>query len=67
MEGGQEGDDHSWVVAYTKDEAYGIDIPYSIYEIGGGYSWKKIEGVTFEASDVEIFPIDLERDALDKN
>lgn len=30
------------------------DIPYFVYERGGGYSWKKIEGVFFTPEDVQI-------------
>ena len=59
-EGGQEGDDHSWLLVYDDDEAWGIDIPHSLYETGGGYNWKKIPDVTFTANDVEIFPLDID-------
>lgn len=57
MEGGQEGDDHSWTIAYTNREAYGIDIPASVYESGGGYRWTKLEDIAFEPDDVEIFSV----------
>lgn len=56
-DGGHEGDDHAWVIATLGDETYGIDIPHHLYETGGGYSWKKIEGVIIEPDDVEIWPI----------
>jgi ADP-ribose pyrophosphatase YjhB (NUDIX family) len=59
-EGGQEGDDHSWVVVYTDTEVYGVDIPHNLYERGGGYSWQKVPGVQFEASDVEIWKLDID-------
>lgn len=53
-EGGHEGDDHSYAVAYNDTEAYVVDIPYRCYETGGGYSWQKIPDVTFDANDVTI-------------
>jgi hypothetical protein len=37
-----------------------IDIPETIYETGGGFSWKKINDVFFEENDVEIQPLDYE-------
>ena len=51
---GQEGDDHAAVISFRGDERYVVDIPYWLYEVGGGYSWKKIVGVKFKASDVCI-------------
>jgi 2'-5' RNA ligase/GNAT superfamily N-acetyltransferase len=66
-QGGQDGDDHAWVVAYNDKEAFGVDIPHQLYERGGGYSWKKVPNVTFSASDVNIFPTDIDREWLEKN
>jgi hypothetical protein len=57
LSGGQEGDDHAWVVAARDGKAYGVDIPCRIYETGGGYSWEKIPDVTFRSEDVIIFPV----------
>lgn len=62
-EGGQEGDDHSWVIAYNDTEAYGVDIDPGVYETGGGYSWRKREGVTIRPDHVDVFPVD--RGAID--
>jgi 2'-5' RNA ligase/GNAT superfamily N-acetyltransferase/predicted GIY-YIG superfamily endonuclease len=61
MSGGQEGDDHAWIIAYNykTGEACGVDIPHSVYETGGGYSWKKIPNVVFTPNDVEIWPVDI--------
>lgn len=58
LEAGQDGDDHSWVLAYDDTEAYEIDIPYSIYEFGGGYQWTKKPGVQFKADDLVIWQVD---------
>ena len=49
-----EGDDHSAVLASFGSERYVVDISYWIYESGGGYSWKKREGVKFKPSDIII-------------
>lgn len=56
-EGGQEGDDHSWLVVYNQQEAYGVDIPCHIYERGGGYSWQKLQGVHFSPNDISIWEV----------
>ncbi len=56
-DGGQDGDDHAYLVAYSQTEAYGVDIPPGVYETGGGYNWKKIPDVVIDASDVIIFPL----------
>jgi hypothetical protein len=50
----QIGKQHVWVVARTSDGVYTVDIPPGVYETGGGYHWKKIPDVTFEAGDVVI-------------
>jgi 2'-5' RNA ligase/GNAT superfamily N-acetyltransferase len=65
-EGGQPGDDHAWVVAYTQNEVYGVDIPHAVYETGGGYSWKKVPGVQFTADDVEVFPLNVDPSEFSK-
>lgn len=54
QEGGQDGDDHSFLVVLTSDEAVMVDIPHETYEKGRGYSWKKIEGVDFQPDDVYV-------------
>jgi hypothetical protein len=56
-EGGQEGDDHSWLIVYNQQEAYGVDIPCHIYERGGGYSWQKLQGVHFSPNDISIWEV----------
>jgi hypothetical protein len=59
LEGGADGDDHAWVIATRGPEAYGIDIPPSVYEFGGGYRWKKRHGVIFSPEHIVIFPVEL--------
>lgn len=58
LEAGQDGDDHSWLLVYDDHNAYEVDIPYSIYEYGGGFQWTKKPGVTFRPEDVVISPVD---------
>lgn len=48
------GDQHVYVVARMPDGVYYVDIPPNVYETGGGYTWKKIEGVKFEPGDFII-------------
>ena len=56
-EGGQDGDDHAYVIAYNQTEAYSVDIPPGVYETGGGYNWTKIPDVVIDASNVSIYPM----------
>ncbi len=59
-DGGQEGDDHAWLIAYdaTTEELVGVDIPPNVYETGGGYNWTKLEDAAVTAVDVAVWPID---------
>ena len=50
----QIGEQHVWVVCYTRNEGYMVDIHPSTYERGGGYTWTKIPGVHFDSSDIII-------------
>lgn len=53
------GEQHVWCFAWDDGPtAFTVDIPPSVYETGGGYSWQKIPGVTIEAEDVSIDPIE---------
>lgn len=56
-DGGQEGDDHAYMIVYNQQEAYGVDIPCHIYEKGGGYSWQKLPGVHFSPTDIAIWEV----------
>lgn len=56
-EGGHDGDDHAWLVVYDDTDAYSVDIPPGVYETGGGYSWRKIEGARISPEDVVIEPV----------
>lgn len=50
----QIGSNHTWVFVKTEDGVWSVDIPWWVYEQGGGYCWRKIPGVIFTADDVEI-------------
>jgi hypothetical protein len=58
-DGGWEGDDHAWLVCTRAGEAVMVDIPPYLYEQGGGYSWRKLEGVRLSPDDVVIASIDI--------
>lgn len=56
-EGGHDGDEHAWVIAYDDTDAVGVDVPPGVYETGGGYRWKKIKGAVVRPSDVEVWKL----------
>ena len=58
-DGGQDGDDHAYLLCSRAGENVVVDIPPYLYETGGGYSWRKLEGVKLEAQDVVVESIDL--------
>jgi hypothetical protein len=45
---------HVYIVGQFKEGIYEIDIPYNVYETGGGFSWKKIPDVEFNRNDIVI-------------
>lgn len=58
---GQQGEVHVWSVVLIEEGeqpvVYSVDIPPYVYETGGGYSWQKIQGVTFTAEHLDIMPV----------
>lgn len=60
IDGGQEGDDHAFLFATKNGESFSVDIHPSVYETGGGYSWKKKPGVIFKSEHVDIYPANYE-------
>ena len=52
--GGHEGDEHAYIIAYDDQSAYIVNIPSYVYESGAGYSWTKLGDVQFSPDDVEI-------------
>lgn len=48
---------HVFCVAKVKEGIYSVDIHWSYYETGGGYSWKKIYDVEFDESMIHFYCI----------
>ena len=46
---------HVYIAARFAEGVYTIDIPYHVYETGGGFSWQKIPDVRFSARDVVFY------------
>lgn len=57
VDGGQDGDDHAWLVVFDEHEIYAVDLPAGVYEVGGGYNWTKRAGVRIRPSDIVIDPL----------
>ena len=54
LEGGQDGDDHCWVIVVADDEScWDVDIDPDIYETGSGYCWKKRPGVVIQPQHIQ--------------
>lgn len=49
---------HAYLIGKFKEGIFTIDIPYYVYESGGGWSWKKKPNVKFDESHVEIYMLD---------
>lgn len=64
LDGGQDGDDHAYLVVVPVDSgephAFEVDVPPEIYETGGGYLWRKVEGADIGPEDVIIHPVPRE-------
>ena len=62
------GSPHVNIIVFNNDntEGYIVDIDPFRYETGGGYNWKKIPDVEFDAEDVFITDIDPD-DYIDEN
>lgn len=53
------GAEHVWLIVRDQQEAFHVDIPYSLYETyRGPFRFDKIEEVKFSPSDIDIFPAD---------
>lgn len=57
---------HVYVAAKLAEGVYTIDIPYYIYEEGGGFSWRKLPDVVFEPSDVVFYRVSGDPDDFEE-
>ena len=61
------GEQHVWTIIKLDDGVYEVDIPPSVYETGGGYSWKKRPNVRFDSSDIIINRLSADPNKFDEN
>ncbi len=52
-----DSEQHVYCIALVKEGVYAVDIHYSLYERGGGYSWKKLPEVEFSPEWVSLYCI----------
>lgn len=64
VDSGGMGEQHVWAVANVSEGVFGVDIDYHRYEVGGGYTWKKRLGVTFDDGDIDIYLMDVNWDDI---
>jgi len=55
---------HVNVLIVLDDGIYELDIPWSRYESGGGYSWTKLPNVSFDAHDIVVERLDYDLNNL---
>lgn len=48
---------HVYTIVQVAEGVYSVDIHHSIYEVGGGYNWTKINNVTFDTNDITLYRI----------
>lgn len=58
-DGGQDGDDHAFLVVVRGEEVAMVDIHPSSYETGGGYNWRKIPDAKIRPDEVIIEMLDI--------
>ena len=58
---------HVVALAKVKDGVVEIDIPYHLYEYGGGYTWIKKHGVKFKPSDININVINADPEVFEQH
>ena len=49
---------HVYLIGKFKEGIFTIDIPYYVYESGGGWSWKKKPDVKFDVRHVVVWRLD---------
>ena len=56
---------HVYCLSKLKEGIYSIDIHWSYYEAGGGFSWKKTPNVIFDGSEIEFYLVDTNHSVWD--
>jgi len=56
---------HVYVAVKVEEGVYTIDIPYSIYETGGGFNWKKLPDIKFDSRDVVFNKVSSDPEEFD--
>jgi hypothetical protein len=51
---------HVYCVAQCNDGVFEVDIPWALYERGGGYTWTKLPNVIFHPTDVVVYRLDAD-------
>jgi hypothetical protein len=50
---------HVYVVGQFREGVFMIDVPYHLYERGGGFTWKKLPDVKFDEDYIDITRLDI--------
>lgn len=66
VDSGGMGDQHVWCRVLLNNGIYDVDIAPRVYETGGGYEWKKIQGVVFEPKDVDVYLVEKDVELWDQ-
>jgi len=56
---------HVYVAVKVGEGVYTIDIPYSIYETGGGFNWQKKPDIKFDTGDVVFYKVSSDPDEFE--
>jgi hypothetical protein len=56
---------HVYTVVQVIEGVYSVDIHHSIYEVGAGFTWKKINNVTFDVNDISLYRITADPSEFD--
>ena len=49
---------HVYVVGQFREGIYLIDVPYHLYETGGGFTWKKLPDIRFDEDYISVTKLD---------
>ena len=54
---------HVYCLILVQEGIYSVDLPYGLYEYGGGYNWRKINGVQFDNKNIIMYKLtsDIEK------